>query len=1101
MKRPSRVLATIGSLVLFASLRARAEDVTFFETVIRPLLVQRCLECHDERKHKGGLRLDSKMGWQKGGDSGATIRPGDPDGSLLIKAVRRTDKELRMPPKHALSPEEVAALEQWVKTGALDPRDGKEVAMAVGVDYAEGRKHWAFQPVGNLRPPLIDGDAWSRQEWDRFVLARLRLAGLQPSAQADRRTLIRRATFDLIGLPPTLDEVNAFIHDTAPDAFAKVVERLLSSPHYGEQWARHWLDVGRYSDTKGYVYAREEKQWVHASPYRDWVVRALNDDMPQDRFLRLQLAADQLEPPESPHLAAMGFLTLGRRFLGVTHDIIDDRIDVMMRGMQGLTVACARCHDHKFDPVSTRDYYALYGVFQSCAEKLLPASPAARDGKFNKELQLKQRKLAEAMGKRRDEQSGRVRSTVAEHLMAQFELEKYPEEIFSQLLGPADLNPIFVRKWQAFLREAEKRHDPIFAPWLTFAKLKPQEFASRAAEAVKGLHDQSMHPLVAAAFASPPATIHEVAERYGKLFSEVDKQWQALLKREPAAQALPDAQAEALRQVLYGPASPCFIPDEHIANIEMFFNNGVVVELWKLQGDVDRLLIQSAKAPAYATVLVDRAQASEPRVFKRGNPLAKGETVPRQYLPVLAGGAPQPFAHGSGRLELAQAITDPHNPLTARVLVNRVWMQHFGRGLVTTPSDFGKRAELPSHPELLDWLARRFMQEGWSLKALHRQIMLSATYQQGSAGPADEALLRKAQETAADNRLLWRMNPHRLTFEEMRDAWLSVAGELDLRVGGRPADLMAAGNTRRTLYGMVDREHLTPVLSTFDFANPDLSVPQRSETIVPQQALFVLNHRFTADRAKSVVRRTGEGDDESRVRRLYQLLYQRLPSEGETAAALAFVQPEEAKQEVPPQRIAWQYGFGEMDEATGMVKSFTALPLFNGAAWQGGESWPDAKLGWAQLTATGGHPGNDRRHAVVRRWVVPQEGSYAITSTLIHQPDAGDGIRAFISHSARGLLRSTQLHAATAALDVEALPMNAGDTLDFIVDFNKGLNSDQFLWSPKITPVAVAGSGGDLPSQPWDAEKDFNGPGVFLLNRWQQLAQVLMLANEFVFID
>ena len=1074
----------------------------FFESRIRPLLAERCYECHGEKKQKGDLRLDSKAAWQKGGDNGAVIVPGDPGASLLIKAVHYADKDLQMPPKRQLAPEEIAALEHWVKIGAPDPREGKPVA-ARGVDFEAGRKQWAFQPVGNPQPPKLAQEQWNRQEVDRFVFARLQQAGLQPSTPADRRTLIRRATFDLTGLPPASEDVDAFMRDTSPDAFAKAVDRLLASPHYGEHWARHWLDVARYSDTKGYVYAREEKQFVNAWPYRDWVVRALNDDMAYDRFLLLQIAADQVEPEDSPNLAAMGFLTLGRRFLGVTHDIIDDRIDVVMRGTQGLTVACARCHDHKFDPISTRDYYALYGVFQSCAERLVPCGVSGiTSAAFDKELRARAEKLRETMAKRCEEQAARVRATVAEHLLAQTELEKYPEETFSQILGPNDINPVFVRRWQGFLADADKRHDRVFAAWHEFAKLKPAEFTKQSASVVQSLHQRSadaLHPRVARSFTTAPATMREVAERYGALLAGVEKQWRELLKAEPSAKALPEPDDEALRRVLYGPDSPCLVPDEHLANNEWFFPNTVTVELWKLQGEVDRWLIQSAEAPAHATILVDRAMPATPRVFKRGNPLTKGEEVPRRFLQVLAGDQPKPFAKGSGRLELAQAIIAPTNPLTARVMVNRVWMQHFGRGLVRTPSDFGKRADPPSHPEMLDWLARRFMEDGWSLKKLHRRIMLSSTYQQSSLGPADAIAARKAQESDPDNRLLWRMNTHRLSFEEMRDAWLAAAGELDLRIGGKPAELFAGTNTRRTLYGLVDRESLPTVLRTFDFANPDLSIPQRTDTIVPQQALFGLNHPFVAARARVVVQRT-RGDDAARVRQLYSLLYQRAPAASELSTALAFVHPEPAPLVQREQPSAWKHGYGELEETTGRLKSFTALPHFNGTAWQGGESWPDAKLGWAQLTAAGGHPGNDRKHAVVRRWVAPQDGSYAITSTLVHEPAAGDGIRAFISHSTRGLLRSTALHHSTASLNLDAMPMSAGDTLDFIVDIRDGLNSDQFLWSPKITLVGNSGAGVDA-APPWDAQKDFAGPPVSLLSQWQQLAQVLMLANEFVFLD
>ncbi len=848
-------------------------------------------------------------------------------------------------------------------------------------------EHWAFQPLKPGKGTSIDD----------FIQKKLAKNGLKASSRADARTLARRASFDLTGLPPERTDV----------PYEQFVDQLLASPHYGEQWTRHWLDVARYSDTKGYVYAREEKNWVHATPYRDWVVRALNEDMPYDRFLLLQIAADQVVQSKSPDLAAMGFLTLGRRFLGVTHDIIDDRIDVVTRGTLGLTVACARCHDHKFDPIPTRDYYALYGVFQSSAEALAPCA----DGE-NAELTELVKKNRDLMTKRREEQMARTRAQAADYLKATRELEKYPEEVFGQLLDAKDLNPFIVHRFVAWLEK---------------------------------------HPGV-----------------------------------------------ELNEAVLKQPGSPAFVPDEHIANIEMYFPTGVTTELWKSQGDVDRFLIKSSASPTHATVLVDRPLPSTPRVFNRGNPLTKGDAVPRQFLSLF--GPQKPFTRGSGRMELAQAIIDPRNPLTARVMVNRIWQHHFGRGLVSTPSDFGKQGSPPSHPELLDWLAQRFIDSGWSIKAMHRLIMLSQTYQQSSqtSDPRDP-----------DNRLLARMTPHRLSFEEARDAWLAAAGRLNLRVGGRPEGLFAASNTRRTLYALVDRENVPMVMRTFDFANPDLSIPQRTETTVPQQALFGLNHPFVVQQAKALVKWSAQSPvrhsaDTDRVNFIYQRLFQRSPTSEELTSALAFVQADTTPVIAASEHSkSWHYGYGEWDEGTGRVKNFKPLPHFTGSAWQGDEAWPNEKLGWAQLTAEGGHPGNDRKHAVVRRWIAPAGGSYDLHSTLIHEPEVGDGIRAFVSHSRLGKLRSTMLLGTKADLQLDAIAFLAGDTLDFIVDIGNGLNSDQFLWSPKITPsvAATTGAGGDTPSDAWDAQKDFPTQPKSQLSAWEQLVQVLMLSNEFMFVD
>lgn len=1044
------------------------EEADWFETRVRPLLAERCLECHGEKKQHGGLRLDTRSGWQKGGESGAAIIPGDVDGSLLIQAVRREDPDLQMPPKTALPPQEVAVLEEWVKRGAPDPREDNPAAKTVMTPEEARRSHWAFQPVKAPPPPEDPEDTWSRTPLDRFIFAKLKAAGLRPNVPADRRTLIRRASHALTGLPPSFEEVEAFVNDPSPDAFEKVVDRLLASPRYGEHLARGWLDVARYSDTKGYVYGREEKRWVQAAPYRDWVVRSLNEDMPYDRFLALQLAADQLEPPDSPHLAAMGFLTLGRRFLGVTHDILDDRIDVTMRATQALTVACARCHDHKFDPVSAKDYYSLYGIFRGSAEALAIRDSDLGDGEYRAELEKRLAKLNEETRKRREEQAERVRSRIADHLLAQLELDKYPEENFSQILGENDLNPFFVRRWRAFLEADKSDPNPIFAAWRELAENKDAD----------------------------PERLREKAREYAALFESVEAEWREYSREHPDATALPDPGRERLRLVLHGPDSPCVVPDEHIANIEFYFPTNITSDLWKWQGEVDRWLLRSPAGGA-AMILRERAKPFTARVFKRGNPLLKGEEVPRRFLTVLAP-EEKPFTLGGGRLELARAIASAENPLTARVMVNRVWTRLFGNGLVETPSDFGTRAAPPSHPELLDWLAKRFIEDGWSLKRLHRRVLLSAAWQQSSAPPPEPAFT-EATRKDPENRLLWRMTPHRMSFEEMRDSWLAAAGLLDTRAGGAPRELFDPGNRRRTLYALVDRENLEPALRTFDFANPDLSIAKRVETTVPQQALFLLNHPFPAEVAKALAEDLEKLENAAeRARRLYAKLLLREPKPGETAAALAFTRAEETP--VSPERSAaadWSYGYGAYDEETGRLKNFTALPHFTGSAWQGGERWPDTQLGWVRLTAEGGHPGNDRHHAAVRRWTAPRDGRYAVASTLTHEPAAGDGIRAFVIHDAGGTLRSAKLKQDTATLNVETVTMKAGEHLDFVVDIDEELNSDQFLWRITIQPADAAPD----PEARWRSDADFAAAATQPLTAWERLAQTLMLTNEFLFID
>ncbi len=1092
----------LAALIAFPSgafARSSIEDVETFEKEIRPLLIENCIKCHGPEKQKAGLRVDSRKALLEGGESGPALVPGHPDKSLLITAIRQAG-ELRMPPDRKLRDDQMRALERWVEAGSPWPAD-----LAAGRNDDARRRHWAFQPVGAPSPPAVRQPDWCRTPIDAFILARLEAAGLEPSPPADRRTLIRRASYDLTGLPPSPDEVDAFVADPDPNAFARVVDRLLASEQHGEQWARHWLDVARYSDTKGYVYGREERFFVQAPAYRDWVVKAFNEDMPYDRFLRLQVAADQVEPGDRSALAAMGFLTMGRRFLGVTRDIIDDRIDVLTRGTMGLTVGCARCHDHKFDPIPTADYYSLYGVFQNCVERMEPIADLGQNDApteaFRVELDKRREALRSGLASSRAEASRRVRERVADYLMAQRDLKAFPEEGFDVVIGKGDVVPAFVRRWKAYLDASSKVDDPIFRPWRKYAGLRDDEFAARVVEITQELRKSgppALNERVAKAFAEPPASIREVAERYGKLFARVDWLWQ-MLNQSYGGQIPPDADFKSLQQVLYGPRSPCVVPDEAIVSIEWFFDTDTIVAMWKLQGDVDRWLIQSPIAPPHAVALVDRNELREARIFRRGNPANPGDEVSRHFLTVIAGPDPRPFSRGSGRLELARAITDPANPLTARVWVNRVWLHHFGSGLVRTPSDFGLRAEPPSHPELLDWLARRLIDEGWSTKALHRMILLSSTYQQASATPLDSRRREQDLRVDPENRLLWRMNPRRLTFEEARDTLLAASGELDRRVGGRAAELFPAigTNVRRTLYGLVDRQFLPSVLRIFDFANPDLHIPLRSETTVPQQALFALNHPFLAGRARALAARVRGADPSEVIRQMYRAAYQREPTAPQVRAALAFLDSavEETRTTPSPEALAWSYGYGAVDAGSGRVKDFRSLPHFNGSAWGGGPKWPDPTLGWVQITAQGGHPGNDVQHAAIRRWTAPRKATVSIRSTAIHEVATGDGIRCWIVSSRRGVLKTAEVHNTQVEFDAESIEVEAGDTIDFVVDIRAELNSDQYLWAPKINELGPASA------SIWDATRDFVGPAEPRLTPLEQLAQVLLMANELMFVD
>ncbi len=799
--------------------------------------------------------------------------------------------------------------------------------------------HWAFRPPRPAPEPAVRDRSWPRTPIDTFILASLEAAHLAPAPPADRRTLLRRLSYDLTGLPPTPSEVEAFVRDPAPDAPQRLVDRLLASPRYGERWGRHWLDVARYADTKGYVYYYEESRFVHPHAYRDWVIRAFNDDLPYDRFLQLQIAGDlllpELHPPSTPDdparastlrwppsthppdVAAVGFLALGRRFLDLEPDIIDDRIDVLLRGTQALTVSCARCHDHKYDPISTRDYYSLYGVFLGSEERLVtlgspgdpPPAPEFLDGLRTRTQTLETRFRAALA-----EVTLRLRERVKDYLLAVVDPARLPSDA-NVRPQPEDINPFNVRQWERFLAARTNTQDSLFAPWHAFARLPAPRFAERAPEIARDLRSgaPTVPPALLGRLLDPvPTSMSDVAGRYGDLLLEAHRQWRHALANlppgTPPPSALPDPEAERLRQVLYGPDAPIHPPPGRIVDLDvhLYFDDPNRVALAKLQMELEQFLITNRFAAPCAVILADRPSQPPAHVFRRGDPLQRTEEVPRQFLHILSGPARQPFAHGSGRLELARAIGSPHNPLTARVLVNRVWAHLFGAGLVRTPSDFGLRCDPPSHPELLDWLACRFMADGWSVKNLLRLVLNSAVYRQAS--PPSEAHDSPAWARDPHNRLLGRFPRRRLDLEAFRDSLLAVAGDLDERPGG-PAEPLHVPpySRRRTVYGLVDRMHLPGLLRSFDFANPDTHSPGRHTTTMPQQALFLLNHPLLAERARRLAHRLAAipaDDVASRLDRLFSLALQRAPSPGEVADARGFLAaaalPEDAEPNPAP---------------------------------------------------------------------------------------------------------------------------------------------------------------------------------------------------------
>lgn len=1091
-------MALLGAAGL--SPHAAADNgIDFFEQKVRPVLVDACYKCHSAKgdKVKGGLLLDTRDGMLKGGDSGPALVPGDPDKSLFIKAVRYTDENLQMPPKNKkLSAEQISALEQWVKMGAPDPRTNAS-ASATGWKMDEAKKHWAFQPVRAPQPPAVKNTSWIRSPVDNFVLARLEAKGLQPSAPADKRTLIRRATYDLTGLPPTIEEVAAFEADSSPDAFAKVVDRLLRSPRYGERWGRYWLDIARYADTKGYVF-EEERRYPFAYTYRDYVIRAFNEDLPFDQFIIQQLAADHLDLKEDKRpLAAMGFLTLGRRFLNNQPDIIDDRIDTMSRGLMGLTVSCARCHDHKFDPVTTKDYYSLYGVFASSeepADKPLLGTNAlpAQYPEYLAEKKKREDELARFFADKESELLTKMRGQVGDYLLAAHDSKRLKDEGKQEAaIRERKLSPRVARRWTEHLGKVTT-NDAVFGPWLRFASLPETNFSS-AAQAVVKSFGAGLNPLVAAAFTNAPTSLKQAAERYNAIFAGVDKQWREIIAKTNAP-ALTDPNAEAVRLVLYAESSPLKLGRDEVTRL---FDTPAQQKQRALKRKIDELDATHAGAPPRAMALLDKASPVEPVVFIRGNPGNHGPKVKRQFLEVLSGDHRKPFTKGSGRLELAQQIASTNNPLTARVLVNRVWMYHFGAPLVRTPSDFGTRSDAPTHPELLDFLASRFMADGWSLKKLHRLMMLSSAYQQGSQHDDAKAKVDPANE------LLWRMNRRRLDFEAMRDSLLVAAGRLDLTMGGHAVDITTQPyTTRRTVYAFVERQNLPGVFRTFDFASPDVSSSQRFATTVPQQALFLMNSPFVVEQAKSLADRVGGKQSwVEKIEQLYRIAYQRSPDSQEQQVALEFAQGKPATAPGDAAPVAtWQYGFGEFSDTSKRVKTFTPLLHFTGTAWQGGAKLPDDKLGWVMLSADGGHVGNDLRHAAIRRWTAPTDGTVKIRGQFSHASKEGDGVRGRIVASGKGVVGEWVVHNTNVTASVDGLVVSKGDTVDFVADMRTGYGFDSFTWAPRVVYTTALAGGARAE---WKAKEDFAGPKPKFqpLTRLQELAQVMLLSNEFMFVD
>jgi hypothetical protein len=976
------VLCAASLLVVVWHARADGADpesLASFENEIRPLLVQHCIKCHGPKKSESGLRLDALTGAIKGGDSGPAIVPGKPGESLIIKAVRRQG-DLEMPPDKKLADREIAALVQWIRLGAAWPKGmtlgGSGLAVRGGQITAKQRAFWSFQPVKDPQPPRVKGAEFNN-DIDRFVARRLREAKLTATKSADRRVLIRRATFDLTGLPPMPEDIQAFLDDESPDAFQKVVERLLKSKAYGERWGRHWLDVVRYADTAGET---GDYPTPLSYKYRNWVINALNADKPYDQFVREQIAGDILakQTPDVSNqqykemLTATGFIAISRRFgfdpENYHHLTIQDTIDTVGQAFLGLSLGCARCHDHKYDPVNTTDYYAWYGIFDSTRYSfpgseqkgkpydLFPVLPpdertkhAAALARIDAEIKrlesvTKRKPLADTwrdyidqrrLKSKEKDGDGKVGfqkwytdskpyqvplvavNTASETLkvpgtVPPGKLVAHPQK--KEGVGIAWRSPMAGRvRVSGSVQDAHDCGDSVtwFIDHLGSGGLKPVGNGAIQRKGSQSIKPQELD-VKAGEFlqlAIMPKTNHGcdltqvewTIEQVGgkRRWNLIDDVIGGFLKSNPLPDRLGNSdvwffyQVDTDRGESFVPTSPAELAKTNPADLQrkLAQTQRRVVEL-----RAQREGMKSSGAEEFVYAAIDKDQPKNSRIQIRGNRRKFGDEVPRKNLEIL-GGDPLPSGAGSGRMQLADWLTRDSNPLMARVMVNRIWQHHFGRGLVATENDFGARGGRPTHPQLLDWLASRFKESGYSVKAMHRLIMASTAYQCSSDFDA------QAFEIDPDAKLLWRFNRRRLSAEEIRDAMLLVSGDLDPTMGGghpfptggrytQHAPYYGVYPTkRRSVYLMQQRLKRHPFLALFDGADTNVSTARRQLTTVPTQALYLMNNEFVHQRAAGLARRilTGAKDEPSRVQLAWQLALGRAPTSDELTDVSAFM--------------------------------------------------------------------------------------------------------------------------------------------------------------------------------------------------------------------
>ncbi len=942
---PSVILFSLVVL-LFRPTSASGQQVDedFFESKVRPVLLAKCVSCHGSTNQEADVRLDSRAAILKGGSSGAIVDLETADHSSLLNVIAY-DGDIQMPPDGKLPDEEIAALQAWVNSGLPwpdsvtmgDPMDARIAASKAG--------HWSFQPITKPNIPTLDASNTSQatvidstqgpvNPIDAIVFTKLKEKGLSPSLKADNKTLVRRLYFDLLGLPATEKDLQEFQQHDAQDRWPALVDDLLARPQFGERWARHWLDVARYADTQGYAF-ESDRRYPHAYTYRDFVVNAFNQDLPYDQFILQQLAADQIDLGDDLRpLAGLGFVTVGRRFIDY-HDTLDDRIDVVTRGLLGLTVSCARCHDHKYDAIPTTDYYSLYGVFANSVEP--GVKPPIGDRGAVETRKVFDQKKAQLQGeldtfrsKRVEQEKEFTKQRLHDYFYALVDpnlgvdLSKTEQRVG---IGVNDLRPRMIKRWQDRFNEYAKDRSEYTAIFRPFAKLMalPDDQFAEAAKLQIATWDLILNPKHDSDPVAPeseteanssddtppndasiPVTFkvnrtrmlpwiidrlktadlqskQDVATFYADMVRETWKKFADNGSTDKAV-LLFDKSMRIIIE-LYRTDPPLNFPPEEIG---LYLPDADYSELQGLEKTVSDF---QATAPAelpLAMALEDRGNIEQPFVFIRGSAGNRGPDVPRRYLAVLSSGERNSYPdNASGRLQLAQQIVAPENPLTARVIANRVWMHHFGAPLVDTPSDFGIRCEQPVQHELLDFLAWYLRENQWSLKSLHRLILTSETFQQASIDRPD------ARTIDPENRLLWKMNRRRMEWEVLRDSMLAVTGQLDLAVGGKSIDMFRQqSSNRRSIYGIIDRQDLPNLLRSFDFASPDSSAARRPQTTVPQQSLFLMNGAMLQGLSEKMLDQAQWNvlqDRTQKIAWLFDRIYLRMPTDQELQMCQTFL--------------------------------------------------------------------------------------------------------------------------------------------------------------------------------------------------------------------